>query len=191
VDAPLDGLFWAAGYSFSRADVIQDVPYDPSLKFLFFGEVCSRVPMIQTHSWRLLLVHMRHSYAFAYIIPHIHMGLLVHTSTHDYQPRQSHTSSQPPYIHTSKLTTNQQEMGMAARLYTHGYDLYAPSKTVIFHLWSRRHRPSFFAQVPDTNNVRDTHNSARHKTMYVTHTIVPDTNNVRPIKYACIYANCM
>ena len=39
VEGPVDGLFWAAGFSFSRAEFIQDVPYDPALKYLFFGEV--------------------------------------------------------------------------------------------------------------------------------------------------------
>jgi hypothetical protein len=32
---------WAAGFSFSRASVIRDVPYDPHLKHLFFGEEIS------------------------------------------------------------------------------------------------------------------------------------------------------
>ncbi|KAL3895702.1 MAG: hypothetical protein SGARI_007371 [Bacillariaceae sp.] len=34
-----------------------------------------------------------------------------------------------------------EELSMAVRLYTHGYDLYAPSETVVYHLWSRAHRP--------------------------------------------------
>lgn len=29
------------------------------------------------------------------------------------------------------------------RLYTHGYDLFAPSETVCYHLYSRAHRPTF------------------------------------------------
>ena len=32
---------------------------------------------------------------------------------------------------------------MAARLYTHGYDFFAPTEAVIYHLWSRDHRPVF------------------------------------------------
>lgn len=31
---------------------------------------------------------------------------------------------------------------MAVRLYTHGYDLFAPPETVCYHLWSRSHRPT-------------------------------------------------
>jgi len=30
--------FWAAGFAFSRGDVVKKVPYDPNLPFLFFGE---------------------------------------------------------------------------------------------------------------------------------------------------------
>lgn len=35
-----------------------------------------------------------------------------------------------------------EEMSVAIRLYTAGYDLYAPRQTVCFHLWSRAHRPA-------------------------------------------------
>ena len=35
-----------------------------------------------------------------------------------------------------------EELSMAVRLYTHGYDLYAPPETVVYHLWSRSHRPT-------------------------------------------------
>ena len=34
-----------------------------------------------------------------------------------------------------------EEISMAARLWTHGYDLYAPPETVLYHLWKRDHRP--------------------------------------------------
>ena len=30
---------------------------------------------------------------------------------------------------------------MAVRLFTHGYDCFAPNETVVYHLWSRAHRP--------------------------------------------------
>ncbi|CAJ1962941.1 unnamed protein product [Cylindrotheca closterium] len=63
---------YAAGFNFGPASMIQDVPYDPKLDFLFFGE----------------------------------------------------------------------ELSMAVRLYTHGYDLYAPPVSVLYHLWSRAHRPT-------------------------------------------------
>lgn len=32
---------------------------------------------------------------------------------------------------------------MAARMFTWGWDLFAPPETVVYHLWSRGHRPSF------------------------------------------------
>ena len=83
-NAPIPALFWAAGYSFSYSSVLRDVPYDPGLKFLFFGE----------------------------------------------------------------------EMSMLARLWTWGYDVFAPSETVVFHLWSRDYRPSFSADVKDYYNLR-------------------------------------
>lgn len=35
-----------------------------------------------------------------------------------------------------------EELSMAVRFYTHGYDLYAPEQTVCYHLWSRHHRPT-------------------------------------------------
>jgi [Skp1-protein]-hydroxyproline N-acetylglucosaminyltransferase len=35
-----------------------------------------------------------------------------------------------------------EELSMALRLYTWGYDLYAPSESVCYHLWSRAHRPT-------------------------------------------------
>eukprot|EP00980_Cylindrotheca_fusiformis_P002711 scaffold627_cov125-Cylindrotheca_fusiformis.AAC.28 len=71
-DRPIPCLLYAAGFNFGPASVIQDVPYDPTLDYLFFGE----------------------------------------------------------------------ELSMAVRLYTSGYDLYAPPETVVFHLWSRAHRPT-------------------------------------------------
>jgi Glycosyltransferase (GlcNAc) len=48
-----------------------------------------------------------------------------------------------PYdIHLKNLFFGE-ESTMAVRLWTHGYDFFAPSETVIFHLWSRSYRPSF------------------------------------------------
>ena len=82
--APVPALFWAAGFSFSYSSLLQDVPYDPGLKFLFFGE----------------------------------------------------------------------EMSMLARMWTSGYDVFAPSVSVIFHLWSRDYRPSFSSDVRDYFDLR-------------------------------------
>ncbi|GAB4817949.1 hypothetical protein N2152v2_004995 [Parachlorella kessleri] len=71
--APLPALFWAAGFSFSRAQLLQEVPYDPSLGFLFFGE----------------------------------------------------------------------EMYQLVRMWRQGWDVFTPCCPVVFHLWSRAHRPTF------------------------------------------------
>jgi [Skp1-protein]-hydroxyproline N-acetylglucosaminyltransferase len=70
---PIPALFWVSGCSFSRARALVEVPYDPHLPQLFFGE----------------------------------------------------------------------ESSMTARLWTSGWDFYAPGRVVLYHLWSRDHRPSF------------------------------------------------
>lgn len=62
---------WAAGFSFSDGCAVLEVPYDPELRELFFGE----------------------------------------------------------------------EVLMAARLYTSGFDFFAPPEAVVYHLWSRSARP--------------------------------------------------
>jgi hypothetical protein len=36
-----------------------------------------------------------------------------------------------------------EEMMMAVRLFTHGWDVYAPPEALVFHQWSRAHRPFF------------------------------------------------
>ena len=69
---PTRCYLYAAGFNFSRAHSVQEVPYDGTLRHLFFGE----------------------------------------------------------------------ELSMAARLYCAGWDLYAPPESVVYHLWSRSHRPS-------------------------------------------------
>jgi [Skp1-protein]-hydroxyproline N-acetylglucosaminyltransferase len=80
---PLSSSFWAAGFAFSRADVIEEVPYDPTLNFLFFGE----------------------------------------------------------------------EMIMSARLWTNGWNFFAPTETIVYHLWSRDYRPVYH-EVMDDENLR-------------------------------------
>jgi len=70
---PIRGFFWVAGFSFSSSLVIREVPYDPHLPFLFFGE----------------------------------------------------------------------EQLMNVRLWTHGWQFFAPGETILFHLWTRSYRPTF------------------------------------------------
>jgi len=72
----LPSPLWASGFSFSDSSLILDVPYDPLLPGLFFGE----------------------------------------------------------------------EVSMAVRMYTHGYSTFAPPTGVIYHLWTRAHRPTFKAE---------------------------------------------
>eukprot|EP00397_Hematodinium_sp_SG-2012_P021576 GEMP01022301.1.p1 GENE.GEMP01022301.1~~GEMP01022301.1.p1 ORF type:complete len:528 (+),score=82.94 GEMP01022301.1:181-1764(+) len=73
-DRPLPGAFWAAGFSFSSASVIREVPYPSDWMDVFFGE----------------------------------------------------------------------EEAMGAMLWTHGWDFFSPTKSFCFHLWSRRHRHTFW-----------------------------------------------
>lgn len=72
--APYRATCWAAGFSFSKSEFIQDAGYDPNTPFLFFGE----------------------------------------------------------------------EMDIAARAWTHGWDFYSPSETVVFHSYKRDHRNTFW-----------------------------------------------
>lgn len=72
-EVPQPGIFWAAGFSFSSAAVLREVPYDVELEDLFFGE----------------------------------------------------------------------EPSMATRLWTSGFDFFAPTKVIGYHLWTRKHRPVF------------------------------------------------
>ncbi|EIE25897.1 hypothetical protein COCSUDRAFT_60908 [Coccomyxa subellipsoidea C-169] len=48
--APLPSLFWAAGFSFSRSQLIQEVPYE-DLPFLFFGEEQYMLARMSTHGY--------------------------------------------------------------------------------------------------------------------------------------------
>ena len=41
-----------------------------------------------------------------------------------------------------------EEQAMLARMWTAGFDLYAPPRTVAWHLWSRSYRPTFHSCVP-------------------------------------------
>jgi len=72
--SPAPSTFWAAGFSFSRGEVVIEVPYDPYLPFLFFGE----------------------------------------------------------------------EIAMAVRMWTRGWDLFAPDEQIVFHRWSRCYRSTFW-----------------------------------------------
>lgn len=76
--APVPSAFWAAGFSFSRGDLVREVPYDPHLPFLFFGE----------------------------------------------------------------------ETAMALRMWTRGFDIFAPDVHVLYHRWERGYRSTFW-ELPD------------------------------------------
>eukprot|EP01119_Soliformovum_irregulare_P002400 TRINITY_DN12658_c0_g1_i1.p1 TRINITY_DN12658_c0_g1~~TRINITY_DN12658_c0_g1_i1.p1 ORF type:complete len:350 (+),score=63.14 TRINITY_DN12658_c0_g1_i1:195-1244(+) len=48
---PLPSYFWVSGFAFSRSEVIREVPYDPHLPFLFFGEETQMNVRLWTHGW--------------------------------------------------------------------------------------------------------------------------------------------
>eukprot|EP01133_Synstelium_polycarpum_P010204 gene10204-11886_t len=90
-NVPIESRFWASGFSFSHSTIITEVPYDPHLSHLFFGE----------------------------------------------------------------------EMVMATRLWTSGYDFYSPPVMPIFHLWSREHRASFRETKDEERVNQETHSQRR------------------------------
>lgn len=71
---PLKSLFYASGFAFTLASVVEQVPYDPNCPYLFIGE----------------------------------------------------------------------EINMAARLFTNGYDLYNPNTVLLLHVSDRNYRPTFW-----------------------------------------------
>eukprot|EP00913_Durusdinium_trenchii_P032774 g30680.t1 len=50
---PRESHFWSAHFSFSSAKVLKEVPYDPSLLMLFFGEEILMTVRLYTHGWDL------------------------------------------------------------------------------------------------------------------------------------------
>jgi len=48
---PQPSLFWAAGFSFTLGELIDDVPYDPNCPFLFVGEEMGMSMRYFTHGW--------------------------------------------------------------------------------------------------------------------------------------------
>lgn len=48
---PLEALFWTARFSFSRGDVVREVPYDPHQEYIFFGEEIAQAARLWTHGW--------------------------------------------------------------------------------------------------------------------------------------------
>jgi len=82
IRVPISSFFWVSGFSFSLATMLEEVPYDPHLPHLFFGE----------------------------------------------------------------------ESSMTVRLWTKGWDFYAPGQNIIYHLWERDHRPNF-REIPDKSKL--------------------------------------
>lgn len=49
-----------------------------------------------------------------------------------------------PYDPFLGFVFNGEEISMAARLWTSGYDFFHPETTIIYHMWSRQNRPTFW-----------------------------------------------
>jgi hypothetical protein len=54
---PIRSNFWGACFHFTRGDAIQQVPYDPRLEELFFGEEISMAVCFWTHGFDLFAPH--------------------------------------------------------------------------------------------------------------------------------------
>lgn len=52
-DHPQRSFYWSAHFSFSSAEVLQEVPYDPQLLMLFYGEEILTTVRLFTHGWDL------------------------------------------------------------------------------------------------------------------------------------------
>lgn len=57
-----------------------------------------------------------------------------------------------------------EELSMAVRLYTHGYNLFAPPETVCYHLWTRDHRPTFQVDIGIGSTSDDTNSNSNNNT---------------------------
>ncbi len=55
-----------------------------------------------------------------------------------------------------------EEIAMAARLYTHGYDLFGPTDMLVRHMWKRQ-RPTFWEQFGGTGKVHRHRQALEHK----------------------------
>ena len=58
-----------------------------------------------------------------------------------------------------------EEISMAVRLFTWGYDLFAPAQSVVYHCWSREHRPPPLLQQLDDNHQQERIAQLRQKSM--------------------------
>eukprot|EP01126_Amoeba_proteus_P049565 TRINITY_DN5804_c0_g1_i3.p1 TRINITY_DN5804_c0_g1~~TRINITY_DN5804_c0_g1_i3.p1 ORF type:complete len:132 (+),score=24.36 TRINITY_DN5804_c0_g1_i3:766-1161(+) len=63
---------------------------------------------------------------------------------------------------------------MSVRLWTHGWDFFAPGVNVVYHLWERTHRPSF-RENTDEDNLQE---KSRSRVKYILGIL--DENEVDP-----------
>lgn len=68
-----------------------------------------------------------------------------------------------PYDPSLQFLFFGEEGSMSARLWTNGWDFYAPTKSVVYHLWTRVYRPVFQENETDLKKQQRQHAQARVK----------------------------
>lgn len=120
-EEPRESFYWSAHFSFSSSRVLREVPYDPRLLMLFFGEVPSKLWVPQQNLQDLQMAGkfcLSSSSGFNLVSPPLGR------------------SSMPP----PSQIPQPQEILMTVRFFTHGWDLFSPSEGLVFHLWQRDYR---------------------------------------------------
>ena len=73
-----------------------------------------------------------------------------------------------PYDPFLSFVFNGEEIGMAARLWTSGYDFFHPETMIIYHMWSRQNRPTFWEllQPQQHDDLRTAHRQQQEQEGY-------------------------
>ena len=67
-----------------------------------------------------------------------------------------------------------EEISMAARFFTHGGVFFTPPQSVVYHLWSRDHRPK---SSPETEELKDLKKKLRIKSQQTVHDLLKGRSN--------------
>jgi Glycosyltransferase (GlcNAc) len=66
---------------------------------------------------------------------------------------------------------------MAVRLFVRGYDLYAPTESVCYHLWSRAHRPPTTTEENIDDEPKETRQRLRDESMAIVYAQLTRTDS--------------
>ena len=193
-DAPIPSLFWAAGFSFSRSQLLTEAcrmtdPFPLGLIGPLYA-ICHDLwtalhSLVHRQKLKLQpfyscptnscanapvgigLVTASHTHYIVYFqccisrskhgpcpIRHARQGWeCLHWDLKDIQlSRYADIQSlQVPYQDLPFLFFGE-EQAMLARMWTHGYDMYAPPRSIAWHRWSRSHRHTFHSCVPQVDH---------------------------------------